>query len=72
MISKKWKIKFENKMIESLIFRYFNIRNFEISKYLSFYISLFQILTLTLDNWVRRLKIHETLISNSDLAPQNT
>ena len=31
MISKKWKIKFENKTIEQLIFRYFNIRNFKIS-----------------------------------------
>ena len=32
----KWfineKKKFENKIIELLIFRYFNIRNFEISK----------------------------------------
>ena len=37
MISKKWKIKFENKIIEQLIFCYFNIRNFEISKYRSFY-----------------------------------
>ena len=35
-------------MIEYLIFRYFNIRNFEISKYRSFYISSVQILTPTL------------------------
>ena len=41
MISKKWKIKFENKIVELLIFRYFNIRNIEISKYRSFYISSF-------------------------------
>ena len=33
MISKQWKIKFEKKL--SLIFRYFNIHNFEISKYRS-------------------------------------
>ena len=31
MISKKLKIEFEHEIIESLIFRYFNIRNFEIS-----------------------------------------
>ena len=43
MISKKW-IKFENKIIEQRICRYFNISNFKISKYCSFYISLFQIL----------------------------
>ena len=47
MISWKWKIKFENKTIEQLIFRYFNIRNFEILKYRSFYISSFQISTPT-------------------------
>ena len=45
MISKIWKIKFEKKIIEWLIFRYFNIYNFVISKYQSFYISSFQILT---------------------------
>ena len=39
--------KLENKIIEQLIFLYFNIRNFEISKYRSFYISSFQILTPT-------------------------
>ena len=33
--------------MEKLIFRYFNIRNFEIPKYWSFYISSFQILTPT-------------------------
>ena len=48
MISTKWYIKFENKIIEWLIFRYFNISNFEISKYRSFYISSFNILTPTL------------------------
>ena len=42
MNSKKWKIKFENKINEKLIFHYFNTRNFEISKYRSFCI-----LTLT-------------------------
>ena len=47
MISKKWKKKFENKIIDRLIFLYFNIRNFEISKYRSFYISSFEILTPT-------------------------
>ena len=47
MISKKWKIKFENKIIEQLIFSYFNIRNFEKSTYCSFYISSFQILNPT-------------------------
>ena len=47
MISKKQKIKFENKVIEQLIFRHFNIRNFEISKSRSFYISSFQIFTPT-------------------------
>ena len=36
--------KFVNKIIEKLIFRYFNIRNFEISEYRSFYICLFKIL----------------------------
>ena len=41
------KIKFENKMIEQLIFCYFNVRNFEISNYRSFCISSFQILTPT-------------------------
>ena len=45
------KKKFENKDIEWLIFRYFNIRNFEISKYRSFYISSFQILTPALQNF---------------------
>ena len=39
--------KFENKIIEELIFLYFNISNFEISKYRSFYISSFKILTPT-------------------------
>ena len=43
MVSKKWKIKFKNKIIKKLIYRYFNIRNCEISKYRSFYISTFQI-----------------------------
>ena len=33
--------------MEQLIFCYFNIRNFEISKYRSFYMSPFQILTPT-------------------------
>ena len=33
IISKNWTNKFENKTIEKFIFRYFNIRNFEISKY---------------------------------------
>ena len=49
IISKKWKIhkSLGNKTIDQLIFRYFNIRNFEISKYRSFYISSFQILTPT-------------------------
>ena len=41
MISKKWKIEFDNQIIEYFIFRYFKIRDFEISKYWSFYISLF-------------------------------
>ena len=39
--------KYDNKTIEKLIFRYFNIRNFEISKFPSFYISSFKILTPT-------------------------
>ena len=47
MISKIQKIKFKNKIIELFIFRYFNIRNFEISKYQSFYVSSLQILTAT-------------------------
>ena len=47
MISEKWKIQFENKTIKQLIFRYFNIRTFKISKYLWFYISSLQILTPT-------------------------
>ena len=38
------KNKFINKIIERLIFRYFNIRNFKIPEYESFYISSFQIL----------------------------
>ena len=40
--------KYDNKTIEKLMFRYFNIRNFEISKFQSFYISSFKILTPTL------------------------
>ena len=44
-MSKKFKKKFENKIIEWLIFLYFNFRNFEISKYRLFYISSLQILT---------------------------
>ena len=47
IVSKEYKKKFENKMIEWFIFLHFNIRNFEISKYRSFYISSFQILTPT-------------------------
>ena len=39
--------KYDNKTIVKLIFRYFNIRNFEISKFQSFYISSFKILTPT-------------------------
>ena len=39
--------KFDNKTIEYLIFRYFNVRNFEISKCQSSYISSFKILTPT-------------------------
>ena len=39
--------KYDNKTIEKLILRYFNIRNFEISKFPSFYISSFKILTPT-------------------------
>ena len=38
---------FENKKIEWLIFFSFNVRNFEIPNYRSFYIRLFQILTPT-------------------------
>ena len=45
--------KYDNKTIEKLIFRYFNIRNFEISKFQSFYISSFKILTATRENDVR-------------------
>ena len=41
------KKKFENKIIELLIFLNFNIRNVKITKYRSFYISSFQILTPT-------------------------
>ena len=41
--------EYDNKTIEKLIFRYFNIRNFEISKFQSFYISSFKILTPTPD-----------------------
>ena len=37
--------KYDNKTIEKLIFRYFNIRNFGISKFQSFNISSFKILT---------------------------
>ena len=44
-----WKMKkYDNKTIEKLIFRYFNIRNFEISKFQSFYVSSFKMLTPTL------------------------
>ena len=39
--------KINSKIKLSKIFRYFNIRNFEIPKYWSFYILLFQILTPT-------------------------
>ena len=39
--------KYDNKTIEKLIFRYLNIRNFEISKFQSFYSSSFKILTPT-------------------------
>ena len=39
--------KINSKIKLSNIFRYFNIRNFEIPKYWSFYISSFQILTPT-------------------------
>ena len=39
--------KFKNKMIEQLIFRYLNIRNFIILKYRSFYILSLQIFTPT-------------------------
>ena len=46
IISKKMK-NYGNKTIEKLIFRYFNICNFEISKFQSFYISSFKILTPT-------------------------
>ena len=46
IISKKMK-KYDNNTIEKLIFRYFNIRNFEISKFQSFYISSSKILTPT-------------------------
>ena len=41
-------IIYDNKTIGKLNFRYFNIRNFEISKFQSFYISSFKILTPTL------------------------
>ena len=37
--------KYDNKTMEKIIFRYFNIRNIEISKFQSFYISSFKILT---------------------------
>ena len=61
------KKKFENKIIAKLIFLYFNIRNIKISKYRSFYISSFQILTPALhyatreeSNWFSpRVKLHE-------------
>ena len=49
--------KYDNKTIEKLIFRYFNIRNFEISKFQSFYISSFKILTPTRFVLIRRFKI---------------
>ena len=39
--------KYDNKTIEKLIFRYFDIRNFEISKFQSFYIPSFKILNPT-------------------------
>ena len=39
--------KYDNKTIEKLIFRYFNICKFEISKFPSFYISSLKILTPT-------------------------
>ena len=38
-------------MIEKLIFRYFHTRNFEISQFRLFYISSFQILALTQNNF---------------------
>ena len=44
------KYKFINKIIEKLIFRYFNIRNFKIPKYRSFYIWQFQIFCPTRKN----------------------
>ena len=44
----KFKNKFKNITTEYHTFRYFDIRNFEIPKYWSFYISSFQILTPTL------------------------
>ena len=60
MISNKWKIKFENNIIEKLILRYFNIRNFEISKYWSF-----QILTPTHINLYRRANIRINEIASN-------
>ena len=41
------KKKIENKIIEQIIFLYLIVRNFKISKYWSFYITSFQILTPT-------------------------
>ena len=48
MCSSNLKKKIVNKIIEQLIFRYFNIRNFDILEYGSFYIWSFQILHPTL------------------------
>ena len=45
--------KYDNKTIEKLIFRYFNVRNIEISKFHSFYIASFKILSST---YVEKLK----------------
>ena len=44
--------KYDDKTIEKLIFRYFNNRNFEISKFQSFYILSLKILTPTLLGWM--------------------
>ena len=41
------KNKFDNETIEYFIFRHFNIHNFEVLEYISFYISSFQILAPT-------------------------
>ena len=65
MVSKEWKIKFENKIIEELIFRYFKISIFEILKYRSFYISSFQILTPTRNFKVSNIKITKDELFNS-------